>query len=605
MNKKLVLLLTFIVSFIVSIDVVWAAEKMTCTYDYDPRDKKTSGFDTITIEQNKKGDITVKINNSKTKNYNKSSLIDADNFMEKGALKKCPPCAQFTSGYKITLTNVGGDKKCADYNASFDNPVLAGRKTNDTKWVKECVYKNNSDKNKIIEIDLNKNNFVVSPNKNYKVSSSSNNITSSSNTPHPGFTLPELLKEGAVSNAIDCPKTIYVSKSATETGRITFKGCTGSTNCQTDKLTLYDSEKEKELNSENYEIKELDCPPYVNSGPYATIKYKLKQESNGVRKYYSSVDNGEYNDLKISKEDYSNASVYVEVKEKKVLDECPKCLRIDGETAIGSDESGTSENGNTNEYSCQTNSDLKMDVGASNGSGEGSSNEELACDSKWNMVCKYGYNDNRGEYLLLKFNEKEFSLYRTGKFIPSEQKMSEINIDKILQINNGKCPQNIYSFKNDNTNNGSIGGGTTYEEFYLNDAKNGDTKPAKANRVYTRTSSKDCSSDGSSGKKTGWVINNCQDLFGDDLIEIIDKVMGYIKILVPILLLVFGTTDFFTAIFSSDQEEMISKRKKFFKRLIAAIIVFIVPTFVNLVLKLSNSVWSNIHEETCIDESDY
>ena len=41
-------------------------------------------------------------------------------------------------------------------------------------------------------------------------------------------------------------------------------------------------------------------------------------------------------------------------------------------------------------------------------------------------------------------------------------------------------------------------------------------------------------------------------------------------------------------------------RDRFIKRIIAAIIVFIVPIFVNLVLNIANTVWGSINKETCI-----
>ena len=596
MNKKLVLLLTFIVSFIVSIGVVKAAEKMTCTYDYEPRAKATGKFDTITLEQNKKGKITIKINNKKASD--KWQLDDVDNNMENGSLKKCPPCAQFTKGYKISLMNVGSDKKCKDFSsdALSENPVLAGRKVSDTNWVKKCIYKNRSDKNKMIEIDFNKNNFRVVPNKNYMVKGT--NYEDKTKKPYPGFTLPELIKAGAISNSLECPSKIFVSKNYQDYARITFDGCTSGAvlDCDADYLELYDEEKENNIESDDYD-KEFDCEYVSNVGQNQTPKYKISQDANGGRKYFQRKnDSSELTEIKISNENYNNSSVYV--KGENFLYECPKCFRIDGTEAIGSDVSGVSSNGNASDFACQDSKNLKYDSeisdNSSAGSGENTSDEELTCNDNWNMICKYGNNENHAKKIILKYNSKDFTLYRIGDSIPDNQIRDDISIDKILKINDGKCPENIYSF---------IDGYN--EEFYLNDAQNGDKKPAKANNVYSRTSSKDCGSDGTGSKKTGWTINNCKQLFGDDLIKIIDKIMKYIKILIPILLLIFGTTDFFTAIFSSDQEEMLAKRKKFFKRLIAAIIVFIVPTFVNLVLKLSNSVWSNIHEETCIDENDY
>lgn len=89
-------------------------------------------------------------------------------------------------------------------------------------------------------------------------------------------------------------------------------------------------------------------------------------------------------------------------------------------------------------------------------------------------------------------------------------------------------------------------------------------------------------------------------MLGDDVIEIIDDVMKIIRIAVPILLIVFGMTDFLRATFSDSEENIKKDRDRFIKRIIAAIIVFIVPIFVDLVLHLANKVWSNINPETCI-----
>lgn len=96
--------------------------------------------------------------------------------------------------------------------------------------------------------------------------------------------------------------------------------------------------------------------------------------------------------------------------------------------------------------------------------------------------------------------------------------------------------------------------------------------------------------------------NNLCVLIDDDIQETINDVMKIIRLVVPILLLIFGVLDFAKATFSSKEENMENNRKKFFKRIIAALIVFIIPLFVKLVLKIANNVWENINSETCIEE---
>ena len=95
-------------------------------------------------------------------------------------------------------------------------------------------------------------------------------------------------------------------------------------------------------------------------------------------------------------------------------------------------------------------------------------------------------------------------------------------------------------------------------------------------------------------------IKSCQDLFSPTTINEIDKIMGLVRIAVPIILIVFGIIDFFRATFSDNEDNMKKDRERFIKRIIAAIIVFIVPMFVHLVLTIANNVWGYINPETCV-----
>ena len=67
------------------------------------------------------------------------------------------------------------------------------------------------------------------------------------------------------------------------------------------------------------------------------------------------------------------------------------------------------------------------------------------------------------------------------------------------------------------------------------------------------------------------------------------------------MLIALGTVDFAKAVFSGNADEMKKSQKTFIKRLIASVLVFLVPVFVNLILTLANKVWSYISPEACID----
>lgn len=94
-------------------------------------------------------------------------------------------------------------------------------------------------------------------------------------------------------------------------------------------------------------------------------------------------------------------------------------------------------------------------------------------------------------------------------------------------------------------------------------------------------------------------VVDCETLLGEDLINKINSYLKIIKISVPILLLVYGIMDFVKALFSPEEGEMKKAQQTFMKRLLIAVLIFLVPILVNLLLNLANQVWSTITPGTC------
>ena len=69
------------------------------------------------------------------------------------------------------------------------------------------------------------------------------------------------------------------------------------------------------------------------------------------------------------------------------------------------------------------------------------------------------------------------------------------------------------------------------------------------------------------------------------IIQVLRIVIRIISIAAPFALIIFGSLDFFKAIIAGDEKEMKAKRKPFVGRLIAAIIILLMPTIVNLVMR--------------------
>lgn len=94
---------------------------------------------------------------------------------------------------------------------------------------------------------------------------------------------------------------------------------------------------------------------------------------------------------------------------------------------------------------------------------------------------------------------------------------------------------------------------------------------------------------------------DCSGLFGDpndpeSLAYLIQKVLDYIKIIGPILVVVLSSVDFIKVIWLSDDENMKKAQQKLVKRLAAAILLFLLPLLVSLLFSLLNN---SIVDPTC------
>lgn len=81
----------------------------------------------------------------------------------------------------------------------------------------------------------------------------------------------------------------------------------------------------------------------------------------------------------------------------------------------------------------------------------------------------------------------------------------------------------------------------------------------------------------------------CDLLFGDpnkpeSVASLVNEVMGYIRVIVPVLTIVLGTVDLFKAIIASNPEAMKKAQNSFIKRLIFAVVVFLVPSLIKILM---------------------
>lgn len=97
-------------------------------------------------------------------------------------------------------------------------------------------------------------------------------------------------------------------------------------------------------------------------------------------------------------------------------------------------------------------------------------------------------------------------------------------------------------------------------------------------------------SSGNINKANPTTINGkCEAYLDTKLVEIINKVLTWLRILVPTLLVALGIVDFTKAVLSQDKNYDLNKTiSVFIKRCIIAVAIFFVPTFIHILVDIFN-----------------
>lgn len=158
-----------------------------------------------------------------------------------------------------------------------------------------------------------------------------------------------------------------------------------------------------------------------------------------------------------------------------------------------------------------------------------------------------------------------------------------------ISANISECPADLYlNFKGTDVET-YIGGISQTTNYYYETDQGSGTKQVMATMPYLG-----CASGVTPNES---IYDSCSDLITPELQKIIDYVMTAIRIAVPLLLICLLTYDFALAVFSGD-DKIKKIKSKVIKRIIIAIVIFFVPTLINLVFNLVNDVW-NKNYSTC------
>lgn len=82
------------------------------------------------------------------------------------------------------------------------------------------------------------------------------------------------------------------------------------------------------------------------------------------------------------------------------------------------------------------------------------------------------------------------------------------------------------------------------------------------------------------------LVDVCSDSTVLKVMGIVKLIMNVICIIVPIVLIILGTLDLFKAVTAGKDEDIKKKQQTLIKRIIAGVIIFLVPTIVTVLMNL-------------------
>lgn len=98
------------------------------------------------------------------------------------------------------------------------------------------------------------------------------------------------------------------------------------------------------------------------------------------------------------------------------------------------------------------------------------------------------------------------------------------------------------------------------------------------------------------------------DIFGDTIVEIIKRIYGYFKWIIPVLIIILSMLDFVKVVGTGKDDDFKKAQNNLIKRIILGVVFFLVPTLISFIINFSGiteqftngeSIWSAV---TCILE---
>ena len=184
------------------------------------------------------------------------------------------------------------------------------------------------------------------------------------------------------------------------------------------------------------------------------------------------------------------------------------------------------------------------------------------------------------EYLMVRTNNK-YSSY--GVFASNSETVATQFVEK--SDNKGGYKTWYLTYKNED------GSEITSEEYY-------DTFITTPESIYDPDATITCDQLFGDRKDDG----EANDVNRDGIASIaymVDSVLQYVRVIIPILVIILGVIDLAKAVISSKEDEMRKAQLTFIKRLLLGLVVFFVPLIVNVIMELADLVWESAGYSSC------
>jgi len=236
--------------------------------------------------------------------------------------------------------------------------------------------------------------------------------------------------------------------------------------------------------------------------------------------------------------------------------------------------------------------DDKDNTSASNDTG---ANSQFKLTSSTSSKCVYqNKSTSNATITIKKAKNKKLSTACESQTISTNCRVKEEKSLTDIFYSDSKftCPNYIYTKVESATGNNI----TTYTYKIVDQGTNADT-----DRSDVDTTDKDAEYLESFDLKDYNKKQTCTQIFGspddkESIAYLIQKLLNYIKIAGPVLVIILSSVDFVKVIWTSDDENMKKAQQKLVKRLVAAVLLFLLPTLIGLMFNLVNN---SITDPTC------